>query len=121
MDMTSAPLRRVRLLRAGGALLVAAVAAVMFVIAPVPVSGITEAVVVAAICGYALLQFWLALQTSPDARVYRESLDPNALPAPERRRYFHRQLIVSAIVLPVAAGFPLGANVSTALGPQPAL
>ena len=103
--MTSAPLRRVRLLRAGGALLVAAVAVTMFVIAPVPVAGITEAVVVAAICGYGFLQLWLALQTPPEAMVHRESLDPGSLPAAERRRYFRRHLIGAAIAFPVLSAW----------------
>ena len=103
--MTSAPLRRVRLLRAGGALLVAAVAVTMFVIAPVPVAGITEAVVVAAICGYGFLQLWLALQTPPEAMVHRESLDPGSLPAAERRRYFRRHLIIAAIGFPVLSAW----------------
>jgi hypothetical protein len=103
--MTSAPLRRVRLLRAGGALVVAAVAVTMFVIAPGPVAGITQAVVVAAICGYGFLQFWLALQTAPDATVHRESVDAGSLPPAERRRYFRRHAIGAAIAFSVLSAW----------------
>jgi len=98
-----APLRRVRLFRGYGALVVAVVLGAVLWLAPVQSpSPAVYAIVVSSIAVFGVQQLWQARRTVRDAVAkLPPALDPNSLPIDDRLRLFRRQLLIGAIVSPL--------------------
>jgi hypothetical protein len=99
---TVAPLRKVRILRGYGALVVAVVLATALWFAPSEnMSPVVNTIVVSAIALFGVWQIWLARRTNPsDVARLPEHLDPNRLdrlPPGDRARVLRRYLILAPI------------------------
>src|SRR5438874_12682865 len=105
VNRADASLRSVRRLRGFGALAVAAILAMSLLWAPVPASGGAGAVAAAVIALFGGVQLWLAGRTPAAAQVRSRYVDPNALPLPQRIRYFRRMLLLSSLLFPVLSAW----------------
>ena len=105
---TAAPLRRVRILRGYGALVVAVVLATALWFAPSEnMSPVVNTIAVSAIAMFGVLQVWLARRTNPsDVARVPEYLDPNRLdrlPPGDRARVLRRYLLLAPVAFPLTS------------------